>query len=93
MSYPFPPELHQLVAEGLASGGYSSEDGMLLEAMQVLRDRDQRQQALKADVQKRIDRLDRGQGIVLEGEEELRRFFDDIQTRGMKRYHESKNAQ
>ena len=93
MSYSFPPELHQLVEEGLASGGYSSEDGMLLEAMRLLRDRDQRQQEIKADVQKRIDRLDRGQGIVLEGEDELRRFFDDIQTRGMKRYRESQNAQ
>ena len=66
---------------------------MLLEAMRLLRDRDQREQELKAGVQKRIDRLDRGEGIVLEGEEELRRFFDDIETRGMQRYHDSQSAE
>jgi predicted transcriptional regulator len=41
VSYPFPPELDQLVREGLASGGYASEDALLLEAMFALRDRDE----------------------------------------------------
>ena len=41
MSYPFPPMLDQLVREELATGAYRSEDDVLVEAMQVLRDRDE----------------------------------------------------
>ena len=41
MSYPFPPVLDRLVREELATGVYSSEDDVLVEAMQALRDRDE----------------------------------------------------
>jgi predicted transcriptional regulator len=41
MSYPFPPVLDQLVREELATGAYCSEDDVLVEAMQALRDRDE----------------------------------------------------
>ena len=60
--------------------------------MRLLRNRDQREQEFKAELQMRLDRLDRGEGIALEGEEDLRRFFDDIQTRGMQCYHDRTNV-
>jgi predicted transcriptional regulator len=41
MTYPFPPELEQLVQEGLATGAYASENDLLLEAMRALRERDE----------------------------------------------------
>lgn len=41
MSYLFPPVLDQLVREELATGVYHSEDDVLVEAMQALRDRDE----------------------------------------------------
>jgi predicted transcriptional regulator len=41
MSYSFPPVLDQLVRDELATGVYRSEDEVLVEAMQALRDRDQ----------------------------------------------------
>ena len=41
MSYPFPPVLDRLVREELATGAYNSEDDVLVEAMQALRDRDE----------------------------------------------------
>jgi predicted transcriptional regulator len=41
MAYPFPPVLDQLVREELATGVYRSEDEVLVEAMQALRDRDE----------------------------------------------------
>ena len=41
MSYPFPPALDQMVREELATGVYHSEDDVLVEAMQALRDRDE----------------------------------------------------
>jgi predicted transcriptional regulator len=41
MAYLFPPELDRLVREELATGTYNSEDDVLVEAMQALRDRDE----------------------------------------------------
>jgi predicted transcriptional regulator len=41
MLYPFPPELDRLVRAELATGIYRSEDDVLVEAMQALRDRDE----------------------------------------------------
>lgn len=41
MSYPFPPTLDRLVREELAAGVYRSEDEVLVEVMQALRDRDE----------------------------------------------------
>ena len=40
MSYAFPPELQRLVREELATGTYCSEDDVLVEAIQALRERD-----------------------------------------------------
>ncbi len=80
MSYPFPPELQQLVREGLAAGNYRSEDEMLLEAVQLLRQRDADFQGFKQNLKTRLDRLDRGEGIELENDEALNEFFDDIEA-------------
>ena len=91
MNYTFPPELNQLVQDGLASGVYASEDGMLLEAMQLLQERDRREHEFKAQLHNRIERLDRGEGIVLENDADLRKFFDDVQSRGMQRYRDSQS--
>jgi predicted transcriptional regulator len=41
MSYAFPPALDRLVRDELATGVYRSEDEVLVEAMQALRDRDE----------------------------------------------------
>ena len=92
MSYPFPQELHELVQEGMAMGSYASEDEVLLEAMRILRERDSREKEFRSQLQTRIGRLDRGEGIVLEGEGKLQRFFDDVQMRGMERYRDSGRA-
>ena len=86
MSYPFPPELQQLLHEGLAAGNYQSEDEILLEALRLLRQRDTHQEQFKNNLKARIDRLDRGEGIQLEDDDALREFFDDIQARGKQRY-------
>lgn len=41
MSYAFSPELERLVRQKLATGRYSSEDDLLLEAMRALEDREE----------------------------------------------------
>ena len=92
MAYSFPPELQQLVHQELAAGGYSSEDELLLEAVRLLHQREEDLRNFKAQLQGRLDRLDRGEGIELESEIALRAFFDDVQTRGQQRYEASRAA-
>lgn len=41
MAYGFPPDLDRMVREELAAGTYRSEDDVLVEAMQALRERDE----------------------------------------------------
>ena len=41
MAYCFPAELQQLVRQELASGSYSSEDELLLEAVRLLHRREE----------------------------------------------------
>ena len=80
MSYPFPPELQQLVQDGLATGNYQSEDEMLLEAVQMLRRRDADLQRFKQNLKTRLDGLDRGEGIELQDDEALAEFLEDIEA-------------
>jgi antitoxin ParD1/3/4 len=70
MSYAFPPPLDRLVHEVLASGAYRSEDDLLLEAVQVLRERDE----AVAGIQEGLADLDAGRTRPLrEVDEELRK--------------------
>ena len=92
MSYCFPPELQQIVRQELASGNYSSEDELLLEAVRLLHHREEDLRNFKAQLQGRLDRLDRGEVVELESETALQAFFDDIQTRGQQRYEASRVA-
>jgi putative addiction module CopG family antidote len=87
MSYSFPPELQQIVSQELASGNYSSENELLLDAVRLLHQREEELRNFKAQLQ---GRLDRGEAIELESEAALRAFFDDVQTRGQQRYEASR---
>ena len=86
MSHPYPPELQQLLHEGLASGRYQTEDEMILEAVRLLRQRDADLDRFKQNLKTRLARLERGEGIEIEDDRALRSFFDDIQARGRRRY-------
>ena len=92
MGYGFPSELQQIVQLELASGNYSSEDELLLEAVRLLHQREDDLRNFKARLQGRLDRLDRGEGIEIEDETALRAFFDDVQTQGWQRYEASRVA-
>jgi Arc/MetJ-type ribon-helix-helix transcriptional regulator len=82
MSYAFPGELQQLVQSELAKGVYASEDELLLVALTAFREREQVLQQFRAEVQSRIESLDRGEGIELEDEEALRKFADEVKLEG-----------
>jgi Arc/MetJ-type ribon-helix-helix transcriptional regulator len=92
MSYAFPVQIQDLIQEELATGLYASENDVLLEAMRLLRDRDEHLRQFKAQLQTRLKGLKRGEGIEMEDDEALRRFFDDVERRGMERYQAARNA-
>jgi len=91
MAYPFPPDVQQLVQEQLATGRYGTEDELILEALELLRERDTHLREFQDELRSRLDRLDRGEGIELEDEAALRRFFDAVQIRGQQRYDASRS--
>ena len=48
MTYPFPPDIEQLVKEHMAAGDYASEDELLLDALRVLQERKEDLAAVEA---------------------------------------------
>jgi putative addiction module CopG family antidote len=91
MSYAFPAELQQLVQNELASGNYASEDEVLLQAMRALREREAEIQRWRAEIQGRIDSLDRGEGIELEDQQALRAFAEEVKAEGRRAYEADRN--
>jgi len=77
MPGPLPPELEAFVQHELASGKYPSQAVMVCEGLRLLREREKRLQALRAEVQPALEQLDRGEGAPLDGE--------SIKARGLKR--------
>ena len=51
MNYPFPATIRQLVAERMESGRYTSEDEVLVSALQSLKEHDE----AVADIQEGLD--------------------------------------
>ncbi|NUQ65439.1 MAG: hypothetical protein HUU20_23470 [Pirellulales bacterium] len=82
MPYPFPAELQQLIQRQLATGNYANEDEVLLEAMNALGEREVRLQQWRAEIQSRIESLDRGEGIELADEQAMRAFAEEIKAEG-----------
>jgi Arc/MetJ-type ribon-helix-helix transcriptional regulator len=92
MSYIFPTELQQLVQNELATGNYADEDEVLLQAMRALREREAAREQWCAEIQSRIDSLDRGEGIELADEQSLRALAEEIKAEGRRAYEASGNS-
>jgi Arc/MetJ-type ribon-helix-helix transcriptional regulator len=91
MSYAFSGELQQIVETELAKGGYASEDELLLVALRALREREADYHQLQAEVQDRIDSLDRGEGIEFDDEQTMRDFAHEIKAEGRRSWESSQN--
>lgn len=50
MTYPFPPDLQQMVSARLAQGAYQSEDDVLRSALEALEEREEDLLAIQAAV-------------------------------------------
>jgi putative addiction module CopG family antidote len=84
-----PADLEQFVEQQVATGQYHSPDEVVTAGLQVLRELKRRQAEFQQDVRAGVEQLDRGEGIKVAAVD-LRAFFDDIQSRGQKRYEASK---
>jgi putative addiction module CopG family antidote len=76
----FPPDLVQFVQQEVASGRYKNEQELVHAAVRAMRDQEVNQQRFRAELRKRLDELDRGERIDLEGDDELRAFFAEIEA-------------
>jgi antitoxin ParD1/3/4 len=82
---PLPPDLEQFVFDQLAKGKYQSATDVVCDAVRLLRDRDERLEALRVEIDRGIAQLDAGEFIELDSDAALQAFFDDIEARGKHR--------
>jgi antitoxin ParD1/3/4 len=88
MSDLIPPEFQQFVEHELAWGNYQSLQELIGEGLRLLRER--KLEELRKELDKGLAELDRGEGIEINSEEELRAFFEDIKVRGRERLEAAK---
>ena len=81
----YSSQVQSLLDHHLASGLYGSADELLLTALRVLQERDERLANLRREIQVGRDQLDRGEFTEYD-ETSLRSLFDTIESEGRARY-------
>lgn len=74
-----PPDLEQFVQREVSSGAYGSADELICEALRLLQrlENERRVARLRREIGPALERLNRGEGLVV-SQDELRAFFDDL---------------
>ena len=85
MTVEIPSDLQQFVHNAIDAGSYKDEAEVVGQALRMLQQRQRRIEELRREIQPALDQLDRGEGIEIKDEEELRLFFEDIKKRGRER--------
>lgn len=92
MNVSLTPELEAFVQQKVESGRYSSASEVVRESLRLLEKRDSRDREINEEIRRKvqegIDELDRGEGILINGDAELREFMEDIKRRGRQRLRE-----
>jgi putative addiction module CopG family antidote len=78
MDTSLPPDVQQFVTQELAAGRYRSETELVINAVRRLRDDDDNLQRFKNQLREELAAIERGEGIVLNGDEELGAYLDQI---------------
>lgn len=86
-----PSDLAQFVRQQVAAGRYQTEAEVVSHGVRLLQERERKLEELRQMVLPALERLDRGEGIVLEGDDELREFFEDVKRRGKERHANRQN--
>lgn len=77
MSIGLPSDLEQFVQREVASGRYGSAEEVISEGLRRMRDAQQEYEEWRAEIARRIESLERGEGIRLD-DNSLKSFLDDI---------------
>jgi antitoxin ParD1/3/4 len=83
------PELEQLVNDKVKTGMYQTASEVIREGLRLLRERDQRVEALRRDVRAGFEAVERGEFTDYD-ESNIKELADRIKTRGRKRLAEEK---
>ncbi|MBN1394506.1 MAG: type II toxin-antitoxin system ParD family antitoxin [Pirellulales bacterium] len=83
-----PSEFQQFVNQVIDSGSCNTESEVVSDALRLHEQRRRRIEELRREIQPALDRLDRGEGIELKNDDELRQFFDDIKLSSRERSNE-----
>ena len=76
----FPPDVAEFMHDSVAAGVYASEADLLIEAVRQLRDGRDNYLRFQTQFRQRLEQLDRGEGISLEGDAQLEQFLRDIES-------------
>ena len=85
MTVEIPSDFQQFVHTVIDAGSFKNESEVVGEALRLLQERQRRIEELRREIQPALDQLDRGEGIEIKDEKELRLFFEDIKKRGRER--------
>lgn len=84
MNVPLTPELEELLADRMKSGMYPTLTDVLLESLWLLKDRDARIDALRADIEEGFAAVERGEYTDYDVSE-VGTLADKIKAEGMQR--------
>lgn len=86
----------EFIRQRVASGDYNNASEVVRDALRLLKAREEeyetRLDALRAELQKGFDDIEAGRYIELNGAEEIKAFFKDVERRGRERLAKEKNA-
>ncbi len=89
MNVSLTPELEQLVADKVESGMYQTSSEVIRAGLRLLKERDERLEALRRDIAAGFEAVDRGEFTDYD-ESSLQKFADRVKARGRKRLAEAK---
>ena len=84
MNVSLTPELEKLVNDKLKTGMYQTASEVIREGLRLLKDRDERQAQLRAQVRVGFDAIERGEYETYD-ESTTKELAQDIKRRGRKR--------
>ena len=84
MNISLTPELEQLVTDKVKTGMYQTASEVIREGLRLLRERDQRLEALRRDVRTGFEAVERGEFTDYDAQN-IKELADGIKARGLKR--------
>jgi antitoxin ParD1/3/4 len=89
MNVSLTPELEQFVSEKVKTGMYQTASEVIREGLRLVRERDQRMEALRRDVRAGFEAIERGEFTDYD-EGGIKKLSERVKARGRKRLVEEK---